>query len=64
VLHKRVALVNPNIFKTTGATVQPELIQKIPDQTYRNQKRGSVFQKVDLKGMDFDNIPNYHKDPE
>jgi hypothetical protein len=36
----------------------------IPDQAYRSQKRGSVFQKVDLKSMDFNNIPSYPKSPE
>jgi hypothetical protein len=64
VLYKRVALVNPNIFKTTGATMQPDFVQKIPDQAYRSQKRGSVFHKVDMGAMDFNNIPNYYKPPE
>jgi hypothetical protein len=31
VLFKKVSLVNPNIFKTTGEKVQPEFVQKIPD---------------------------------
>jgi hypothetical protein len=31
VLYKKVALLNPNIFKTTGAIKQPDFVQKIPD---------------------------------
>jgi hypothetical protein len=31
VLNKKVAVVNPNIFKTTGAIKQPDFVQKIPD---------------------------------
>ena len=61
IINKKVALVNPNIFKTAGAVKQADFEQKIPDQSYMSQKRGSVFQKVDLKSMDFNNIPNYQK---
>lgn len=35
--------------------------QLVPDMAYRNAKRGSVFQKVDLSKMDFEKIPNYPK---
>ena len=33
----------------------------IPNAEYRNKKRGSVFQKVDLNSLDFSKIPNYKK---
>ena len=33
----------------------------IPNAEYRNKKRGSVFQKVDLNSLDFSKIPNFKK---
>jgi len=58
VVHKKVSSINPQIFRTNSIT------QKVPSAAYLNEKRSSVFQKVDLKGMDFNKIPNYPKPPE
>jgi len=35
--------------------------QNIPDGRYLNRKRASVFQKVDLKDLDMEKIPQYPK---
>lgn len=43
------SLVNPN---------RPQgFVQKIPDKIYKQEKRTSVFQKVDLSIIDFNRIP-------
>lgn len=39
----------------------PGYEQKIPSLEYLNKKRGSVFQKVDLKALDDIKIPQYTK---
>jgi hypothetical protein len=39
----------------------PGYEQKIPSLEYLNKKRGSVFQKVDLKALDTIQIPHYTK---
>jgi hypothetical protein len=54
-LNKKVQSVNPNIFKTMATPMN------IPNAEYRNKKRGSVFQKVDLDSLDFNQIPVYKK---
>ena len=35
--------------------------QVVPNLEYRQQKRNSVFQKVDIDSIDFSKIPNYKK---
>jgi hypothetical protein len=38
--------------------------QKIPNADYRNRKRGSVFQKVDISNLDFSRVQTYEKTDE
>ena len=50
------------------ASFQPDIkeppaqfTQKIPNADYRNRKRGSVFQKVDINALDFSKVQTYEK---
>ena len=62
---KRLPNLNPNIFRTDESSKAPRgFVQKIPDQAYRQAKRGSVFQKIDLSVLDSQEIPSYSKTDE
>ena len=64
VVNKRLPNLNANIFRTnqSGAVGRPSnFTQVVPSQEYRENKRGSVFQKVDLNSLDFSKIPNFKK---
>ena len=68
VINKQLPNLNPSIFRTlktfeaAGLRDRPEgFEQRVPDLEYRNKKRASVFQKVDLDSVDFSQIPIYEK---
>ena len=70
-VEKRLPNLNPNIFRTApsagkrGSQGHPstpkDFKQLIPTAEHLNQKRGSVFKKIDLSVLDFSKIPNYKK---
>lgn len=68
-VEKRLPNLNPNIFRTAPAadkshghpSTPKDFKQLIPTQEHLNQKRGSVFKKIDLSVLDFSKIPTYKK---
>ena len=63
---KRVPALNPNMFRTAQSlpmskNTPSSFKQVIPNRESMNQKRGSVFKKIDMSVLDFSKIPNYKK---
>lgn len=64
ILNKRVTFIQSKILHVnpdSNQNIPSNFIQKVPDETYKQSKRNSVFHKVDLSALNLDTIPEYQK---